>query len=327
MTEIETVQRAVNTDSYQMSIGEITNIYKDGELIINPIFQRLFRWNDSQKSKLVESILIGIPLPSIFVYETAEGKWELVDGLQRISTLLEFLGLLTDDGGNKKSPSALESTKYLPSLHNIVWEKSPYIPDLSEDEQEELPKTLQLSIRRSRMSVEILKRPSDAHTKYDLFQRLNGGGSVANPQELRNCVIVMVNEPFFVQLKTLSEWPNFAQLLQITDDQKENQRDLEYLTRFLVYGYVEYDGKLDVEEYIDNGIIKIAEEQLLGPAAEQAFRDTFYLLHDALGENALKKYSDGAFRGRVGLTALEIVAVGVLANLEAIKGCLTATNT
>src|SRR5580704_3813127 len=95
MTEIETVQRAVNTDSYQMSVGEITNLYRDGELIINPIFQRLFRWNDSQKSKLIESILIGIPLPSIFVYETTDGKWELVDGLQRISTLLEFMGLLT----------------------------------------------------------------------------------------------------------------------------------------------------------------------------------------------------------------------------------------
>jgi hypothetical protein len=319
MTEIETVQRAVNTDSYQMSVGEITNLYRDGELIINPIFQRLFRWNDSQKSKLIESILIGIPLPSIFVYETTDGKWELVDGLQRISTLLEFMGLLTENNGDKRPPSSLEATKYLPSLHNVVWEKNPDVPELPEDEQEELPKNLQLAIRRSRISVEILKRPSDAHTKYDLFQRLNGGGSIANPQELRNCVIVMVNEGFFQRLKTLSEWPNFSRLLQITEDQRDNQRDLEYLSRLLVYEYVEYDGRLDVEEYIDNGIIKIAEEQLLTPAGEQAFRDTFDLLHDALGDDALKQYSDGAFRGRVGLTALEIVAVGVFTNLDVIK--------
>jgi uncharacterized protein with ParB-like and HNH nuclease domain len=88
MTEIEAAQRTVTTDSYQMSIGEIVNMYKDGELIISPVFQRLFRWGLSQKSRLIESILIGIPLPSIFVYEMPNGKWELVDGPQRVSTLL-----------------------------------------------------------------------------------------------------------------------------------------------------------------------------------------------------------------------------------------------
>jgi hypothetical protein len=169
LSEIEAAQRTVNTDSYQMSTGEIINMYKDGELIINPIFQRLFRWDQSQKSRFIESILIGIPIPSIFVYETPEGKWELVDGLQRVSTLLEFMGLLYDASGQKVAPSALEATNYLPSLHNLVWEKSAEISDIPETDQNELPKNLQLAVRRSRISVEILKRPSDAHTKYDLF--------------------------------------------------------------------------------------------------------------------------------------------------------------
>ena len=318
-TEIEAAQRTVSTDSYQMSIGEVVNLYKDGELIINPIFQRLFRWDLSQKSKLIESILIGIPLPSIFVYETPEGKWELVDGLQRVSTLLEFMGLLEDAGRQKVPPSALDATKYLPSLHNVVWEKSADIPDIPEAEQVDIPKDLQLSVRRARMSVEILKRPSDAHTKYELFQRLNGGGSIANAQELRNCIIVMVDEAFFNDLKELVSHAQFGNLLQISEDQKENQRDLEYLTRFLVYRYVDYDGKLDVEEYIDDGIIRIAEGKLLDDLAKLNFRETFQLLHAALGEDALKQYSEGRFRGRVGLTALEIIAVGISFNLGRIK--------
>ena len=86
--EIEVATRLVKTDAYQMSVGEFVNMYKDGELIINPDFQRLFRWEIGQKSKLIESILLGIPLPSIFVFEKDDAKWELIDGLQRISTLL-----------------------------------------------------------------------------------------------------------------------------------------------------------------------------------------------------------------------------------------------
>lgn len=74
----------MRTDAYQMSIGEIVNMYSEKEITIDPEFQRLFRWDIGQKSKLIESLLLGIPLPSIFVFENEEGGWELIDGLQRI---------------------------------------------------------------------------------------------------------------------------------------------------------------------------------------------------------------------------------------------------
>jgi len=93
--EIEDAKRLVKTDAYQMSVGELVNMYRDGELIINPDFQRLFRWEIGQKSKLIESLLLGIPIPSIFVFEKEDAKWELIDGLQRVSTLLEFMGVLS----------------------------------------------------------------------------------------------------------------------------------------------------------------------------------------------------------------------------------------
>src|ERR1700733_5455578 len=95
--EIESAQRQVKTDSLSMSTGEIVGMYQRGELIIRPAFQRLFRWEMFQKSKLIESILLGIPVPPIFVFETPDGTWELIDGLQRLSTILEFMGLLRDD--------------------------------------------------------------------------------------------------------------------------------------------------------------------------------------------------------------------------------------
>ena len=80
--EIENAQRLVKTDAYQMSIGEVVNMYKDDEFVINPDFQRLFRWEIGPKSKLVESLLLGIPLPP-FSFSKEDSKWELIDGLQK----------------------------------------------------------------------------------------------------------------------------------------------------------------------------------------------------------------------------------------------------
>jgi uncharacterized protein with ParB-like and HNH nuclease domain len=85
--EIVNAQRQVRTDAYQMSIGEIVSMYDSHEIVIDPEFQRLFRWKIGQKSRLIESLLLGIPLPSIFVFEKENGSWELIDGLQRISTV------------------------------------------------------------------------------------------------------------------------------------------------------------------------------------------------------------------------------------------------
>src|SRR5271167_2740428 len=125
LDEINKAQRLVRTDAYQMSIGEIVSMYDSDEIIVDPEFQRLFRWEIGQKSRLIESLLLGIPLPSIFVFEKEDSKWELIDGLQRISTLLEFMGELKDPAtGQKKAPTALSATKYLPSLDKAVWEKS-----------------------------------------------------------------------------------------------------------------------------------------------------------------------------------------------------------
>ncbi len=167
--EITQAKRLVRTDAYQMSIGEIVSMYDNREIIIDPEFQRLFRWNNSQKSKLIESLLLGIPLPSIFVFEKEDGSWELIDGLQRVSTILEFMGKLRNPNGGFNPPSILESTKYLPSLYNTVWERSDLITDVPLEQQHEIDKSHQLAIRRGRIGLEILKRPSDDKTKFDLF--------------------------------------------------------------------------------------------------------------------------------------------------------------
>jgi hypothetical protein len=317
--EIENAQRLVRTDAYSLSVGEVINMYKEGELIINPDFQRLFRWEIGQKSRLIESLLLGIPVPPIFVFEKEDAKWELIDGLQRISTLLEFMGELREfPTGQSKPPTALVATKYLPSLNNAVWEKSDLIYDIPVADQNALLAPQKLAIKRSRLSVEILKRPSDNATKYDLFQRLNAGGITANPQELRNCIIIMVNRNYANFMRGLADSESFRTVLSASDDQIEKQRHMEYVSRFLVHTYVPYDGKLDVEEYIDEGIVRLAQANETQQAGT-VFTETFNLLNAAYGTNALRRWQNGGHTGRVGLAAFEAIAVGIARNIASIQ--------
>lgn len=316
--EIEKAQRLVRTDAYQMSIGEIVSMYENGEIVIDPEFQRLFRWDIGQKSKLIESLLLGIPLPSIFVFEKEGGNWELIDGLQRISTILEFMGRLRKPEGGLHPPSILEATKYLPSLHNVVWETSDQVPDAPLGEQRPLDRSQQLAIRRGRLGVEILKRPSDDQTKYDLFQRLNAGGTQANAQELRNCIILMINGDYFRAVKAAAELQSFRTVTSVTEEQAERQRHMEMAVRFLVHTNVPYDGRLDVEEYIDEGIVVLAQAGDHARAVGQIDR-TFQLLDEVAGNNALRRFQNGGYVGKVGLVGLEGIAVGVAKNIDGIE--------
>ena len=225
----------------------------------------------------------------------------LIDGLQRISTILEFMGLLREPGSSTtRVPSVLTATKYLPSLSNVVWERSSQNTEIPEGQSPLDKKFRQLTIRRARMGVEILKRPSDNDTKYDLFQRLNAGGTPANAQELRNCIIIMVNGAYSGFLRSLAENADFRTVISATEDQLERQRHMEWATRFLVHNYHEYDGRLDVEEYIDEGIARLASQ---GQSATQStrFQSTFSLLNRVYGSDALRRFEVERPVGRSGL--------------------------
>jgi hypothetical protein len=120
--EIDNKRKDIYTESYPMSIGELISLYADNEMDIHPEFQRFFRWTQLQKSKLIESILLGIPIPPIFVSQRIDGVWDVIDGLQRLSTIFEFVGVLRNEDKDLVPPSTLTETSYLPSLSGKRWE-------------------------------------------------------------------------------------------------------------------------------------------------------------------------------------------------------------
>lgn len=311
-TEIENAKRAVNTDSVRITLGEVSNMYSSDELNILPDFQRLFRWTNDRKSNFVESIMIGIPIPPVFVYEDEDGTWELVDGLQRISTILEFMGILKDVDSGKRLRSRLQKTKYLPSLQDSVWEKK-------EDGEVQFDKALQLFFRRARIEFQILKHPSDTKTKFDLFQRLNRGGAYANEQEVRTCSMVLANQEFTKAIRELAQTENTASIFQISGSQKEKQRDIEYIVRLIAHTFVDYDTSLDVQEFLDTAIVNVLSNQDQDDVMQTASW-TIEILNDACGGNALIPSADApeGIAGRFSLRALEAIAVGIARNRESI---------
>ncbi|GHB68487.1 DUF262 domain-containing protein [Persicitalea jodogahamensis] len=312
-SEIEEAKRAVNTDTVQITIGEVANMYSQDELNILPDFQRLFRWSNERKSNFVESILIGIPIPPVFVYENGDATWELIDGLQRISTLLEFMGILRDVDSGEIRRSILLKTKYLPSLENVVW-------NASTPGENELEKSLQLFFRRARIDFQILKHPSDPKTKFDLFQRLNRGGAYANEQEVRTCSMVLANSSFTQKIRDFASRTDFQKIFQIRGEQRENQRDIEYIVRLIVHGNVDFEKGWDVQEFLDYTIVDIFtnedEDNLLLPIGW-----TVETLFRLFGETALIPPigSPNSIASRFSLRALETIAVGMIRNYSSIK--------
>lgn len=311
--EIEKAKRTVTTDTVSITVGEVANMYASSELNILPEFQRLFRWTEDRKSKFIESILIGIPIPPAFAYENDNGTWELIDGLQRISTVLEFMGLLKDPDTGDFKRSKLSSTKYLPSLEGVVWKSQ------AEDEVS-IDTALQLFFRRSRIDFQVLKHPSDPKTKYDLFQRLNRGGAYATEQEVRTCSMVLANAEETRRMKEICNLPAFSAVFRVTEAQRNVQRDLDYLVRVIVHTDSELPKKRDVQEYLDEAILKILAEADAGEAIATA-EWAITTLHAALDAEALIPPEDRAagISARFSLRALEGIVVGIARNRAAIQ--------
>ena len=308
--EIDIARQVIQTDAYSMSIGELMNLYQSNEIDIHPEFQRFFRWTLFQKVQFIESILLGIPIPPIFVSQNEEGVWDVVDGLQRLSTVFEFTGILKDEEGNHLPPLSLQGTKYLPSLENKIWEDS-------EDSENSFTSAQRLFIKRSKFDISIMLRESDEKAKYELFQRLNTGGSLLSAQEVRNCIIVMIDREFFFWLKALAEFEPFQECIALTDKALSEQYDLELVLRFVLLRQMAEDELLeikDVGEFVTEKMINVLSDKNIDFSVEDTiFKSTFDLIFEALGSNSFRRYvpDKDKFYGGFLLSAFEVIALGI----------------
>jgi uncharacterized protein with ParB-like and HNH nuclease domain len=322
--EIEREQNFIQTDSYPISIGELISMYKDGELYIHPEFQRLIRWEPPQKSKFIESILLGIPIPPIFVSQENSGVWDVIDGLQRLATIFGFVGCLRDqDNITILPPLKLTETKYLPSLKNKLW--------ISEAEEDSFTDAQRLYFKRTKINVQIVKRESDPSIKYELFQRINTLGSKLSDQELRNCIFIMKDKELFKWIVKLSKYQPFINCIDLSEKDQIEKYDQEIVTRFFVIKNAELNNIRKAGNFADYISDFITKEYWGIPGfnkehEERIFKKTFDILNETLKEDSFKKYNSTTdrFEGRFLVSSFEAISGGLSKNIDLWN--LTETN-
>ncbi len=237
--EISDERDKLSTDRMDISFGELINLYKNGELIIRPEYQRLFRWTLKQKTALIESILLSIPIPPIFVAEDEEGIWELVDGLQRVATFISFFGELNTDVSvlpyQIDDEDDVEEDGEISIGNKWTLEAGGLIQSLEGFNIDTLPTKYKINLKRSVCRVEILRGESNTAMKYELFKRLNSGGSKATPQEIRNAVYRAVNPAINDLISELSQNQSFQKLTALTTQKKRELYDHELVLRFVAF--------------------------------------------------------------------------------------------
>jgi hypothetical protein len=316
--EIDKKRQEIRQDNYSMSIGEWMSLYQQGEVEIHPEFQRFFRWNDYQKTRLIESIVLGFPIPPIFISQQEDGIWDIVDGLQRLSTIYQFVGLLKDEDGKTVDRLILKATKYLPSLEGKMWED----PEHPEGSHIGLTPAQRLLIKRTKVNVNILQKESDPSAKYELFQRLNTGGSIANAQEIRSCILVSLNPNLYRWMKELSTNEDFQSCIALNESALEEQYDIEILSRFLVLRTIDPANlkKLgDVDNFFTDKMTDIAKDTDYDLQEESyAFTKTFELLNKCTSGESFRKYdlNKNKFSGGFLLAPFEAIALGIGYNYE-----------
>jgi uncharacterized protein with ParB-like and HNH nuclease domain len=219
-----------------MSFGELMNMYDDGDLFITPEYQRVFRWSDFQQSRFIESVLLGIPIPPIFVAEDGNGKWEVVDGLQRISTIFSFFGIL----------------KNLPDKNNSILTQGELVKELEGITINTMPIKLRSTIKRAVCRVEIVKWDSIEDMRYELFNRLNTGASPLSDQEIRNCIFRSYKVDFNKVLRDVASLVGFCDLISPTDTKKEQMYLEELVLRFFAFGDLREDFKTTVPQFLSD---------------------------------------------------------------------------
>jgi len=299
--ELEKERKNIKTDHYSMSIGEIVNLYKEGDIKLDPAFQRLFRWSDEQKTRFIESVLLGIPIPEIFVAQLADGKWVVVDGVQRISTILQLMGELTG-----REPLMMTAAKYLPSLKDNTWET--------------LPVEAQRVFKRGKFGINIILTENSVQAQYELFQRLNTGGLHLEDQEIRNCLIIMVDPNFHEKLDKLKTHPSFEQTVQLNPRRIHEEYHMELILRYFIakHGNIDYSqyslNTTHIRDFFDQETIRLMNDPGFDLDREiELFKETFDWLNSRIGDKAFQKYNPtkDRFEGGFSNAAYEVVLTGI----------------
>jgi len=275
LTEVESKERRVYSDKPDRSIFELYRQYQKGNLELQPDFQRLQVWDNLKSSRLIESVLLEVPIPVIYLSEESDGKYSVIDGQQRLNAFIKFL------------------------VNDIRLSGLTILTELNGKRFQDIPKNLQDKFENATIRIIEIRKESDPDVKFEIFERLNTGSVQLNAQELRNCIY---RGRYNLLLKELSENKDFQFLLGLKEPHYRMQ-DRELILRFFAFyhnTYLKYVPPMklflnkEMEKY--KNLNNIEENEIRG-----IFKKSVKLSKTVFGDKAFHRFVTGSKQNPNGL--------------------------
>lgn len=261
------------TSSGDPEIDSLYNKRKRGRLILQPDFQRQYVWDSTKASKLIESALLLIPLPIIYLSEEKDGKEYVIDGQQRLTSFFSFIDGAFPDGKTFR-------------LHGLTVHS-----DLNGRKFEELSDELQDRIRYYKIRTITFQKDSSETLKFEIFERLNTGSVQLNDQELRNC---LYRGKLNSALKEMAADPDFMHICGLKTPDKR-MKDKELVLRFCAFyhkSYLNYRAPIrnflnvEAQEHRELSDKELAE-------LKHAFKNACQIIRSLFDKNSFKRFYKG----------------------------------
>ncbi|HMV67956.1 MAG TPA: DUF262 domain-containing protein [Myxococcota bacterium] len=292
----------IRVKQVNLSAFNVHRMLEDGAIDLAPDFQRKAGlWDDKKQSRLIESLMIRIPLPAFYLEEdTKQDHYIAVDGIQRLTAIRRFM---------------VDRVLKLRGLE--------YLTDLDGKTYDELPRAFQRRVEEANLSVYVIERGTPSEAKLNIFKRINTGGLALTAQEIRHA---MNPGPIRELLRTLAESEAFK---EATDNVNgDRMADREMIARFLAFrgpGRARYPRAGDFDAFINDAMAELnrasdAERDAFAAATRRALRAA----HEALGDWAFRRPARDGRRSPVNKALFEAVMVAVDAMTDDERGALIA---
>ena len=265
----EEKQRDLLTSVLDYNLDSLADLIQTRRIDLSPTYQRRSRWNATRQSRLIESFLMNVPVPAVFLNEDRYGQYSVIDGKQRLTAIFEFL----------RGRLRLRGLKFFKEINGKTIDN--------------LPEDLQAVIQtRANLRAIIILRQSHPDLKFEVFRRLNTGGVSLNPQEIRNSVWPGPLNDLILDLSTNAK---FHSLLNIGDPSKsaiyQEMRDAEFVLRFFTFrnSWRSFSGGMmrELDRFMERN--QRVEGQRLSELRDD-FLATLEVVRSAFGEMAFRRW-------------------------------------
>lgn len=316
LDDVNKHRNELKTDSYTTTISDLLGTFKRGDLRIDPEYQRLFRWDLDRQSEYIESLLLNIPTPPVFFATNPDGKTEVIDGLQRLSTLLKFFASEIFDDARMATAEDNEREQNNIQVGTLL-HSAPLVESLEGFSLATLPETLTRTLRYTRIPIIVLEKESSQRARFHVFKRLNRSGSILSDQEIRNCSARLFGHDFPNILRDLAAERCVQTALKIPELQAKKMGVEELVLRLLANAHSPKPLKHSIIEFLDEFMEHASEGKFLFDRATQGkIVEVFDLIAGLYPDGeAFRFWRDGKAQGQFSANLFDIISYGIYQNL------------